>query len=72
MTDAWKLLGWQFSLRKRMSLIYLVKNKERERGQLGVIETKVTTPGKIVPYICCLPSSNISVKKDFDTDVLFN
>ncbi len=32
----------------------------------------VITPEKIVPYKCCLPSSNISVEKDFDTDVLFN
>ncbi len=32
---------------------------------------KVITPVKVVPYKCCLPSSNTSVK-DFDTDVLFN
>ncbi len=38
----------------------------------GAVETKVFTPGKIVPYKCCLPGSNISVKKDFDTDVLLN
>ncbi len=36
------------------------------------METKVVTPGKIVPYMCCLASSSISVKKDLDTDVLFN
>ncbi len=36
------------------------------------MEIKVITPGKIVPYKCCLPNSNISVKKDLDTDVLFN
>ncbi len=29
-------------------------------------------PGKIVPYKCCLPSTNISVKKDFDADVLLS
>ncbi len=32
---------------------------------------KVITPGKIVPYKRCLPSLNISVKRDFDADVLF-
>ncbi len=26
----------------------------------------VITLGKVVPYKCCLPSLNISVKKDFD------
>ncbi len=36
------------------------------------METQVITPGKIVPSKCCLPTWNISVKKDFDTDVLFN
>ncbi len=45
---------------------------ERERGQPGATETKVVTPGKIVPYKCCLPGSNFSMKTDFDTDVLFN
>ncbi len=34
------------------------------------MELKVIMPGKIDPYKCCIPSSNISVKKDFDTDVL--
>ncbi len=33
------------------------------------METKVITPRKIVPYKCCLPSSNISVKKDFNKDI---
>ncbi len=33
---------------------------------------KVIMPGKTVPYKCCLPNSNISVTKVFDTDVLFN
>ncbi len=37
------------------------KMAERER----VVEMKVVTPGKIVPYKCGHPSSNISVKKDF-------
>ncbi len=35
------------------------------------METKVITPGATVPYKCCLPSSKLSVKNDFDTDVLF-
>ncbi len=30
---------------------------------------KVNTPEKIVPYKCCLPSSSISVKKNFDQTV---
>ncbi len=34
----------------------------REREELGAIETKVVTPGKIVP----------GVKKDSDAHVLFN
>ncbi len=38
----------------------------------GAVETKVIMPEKIVPYKCCLPSWNISVKRDFDTDVLLN
>ncbi len=42
---------------------------ERERGEPGAGETKVITPGKIVPFKCCLPGPNISMKKDFDTDV---
>ncbi len=37
----------------------------------GAVETKVITTRKIVSYKCCLPSSNISVKRDFDTDNLF-
>ncbi len=48
------------------------RERERERGELGAVETKVITPGKIVPYKSSLPSSNISLKKDFDTDVLLN
>ncbi len=36
------------------------------------METKVVTPGKIVPGKCCLLSLNIGVKTDFDTDALFN
>ncbi len=35
-------------------------------------EIKVVTPGKIVPYKCCLPSSGISMMKDFHTDDLKN
>ncbi len=37
---------------------------------MGVIETKLITPEKIVPYKCCLPNSNISIKKDFYTDFI--
>ncbi len=44
--------------------------REREREEPGALETKVITPGKIVPSNCCLPNWNICVKKDFDTDVL--
>ncbi len=43
---------------------------KREREELGAVETKVIRPGKTVPYKCCLPSWNISVRTDFDTDVL--
>ncbi len=35
----------------------------------GVVDTKVITPGKIVPYKRCLPSLNVTVMNDFDTDV---
>ncbi len=42
---------------------------EREGGEPRVMETKVITPGKIVPHKCCLPSSNFSMKKDFDRNV---
>ncbi len=38
---------------------------------MGAVETEVIAPGKTVPYKCCLLSLNISMKKDFDTDVLF-
>ncbi len=40
---------------------------QEERGEPGAEGTKVIMPGKK----CCLPDSNISVKKDFDTDVHF-
>ncbi len=33
---------------------------------------KVIMPGAIVPNKCCLSSLNISLKKDFDTDALFD
>ncbi len=47
----------------------MVKNLwARERGELGAIEKKVISPGKIVPYKCCIPSSNIRVKEEFDTN----
>ncbi len=55
--------------------VYLVKrslSKEREREELGAVETKVVMPVKIAPCKYCLPRLNISMKKDFDTDVLFN
>ncbi len=35
----------------------------RKRGELGTVQMKVITPGKIVPHKCCLPSLNISVKR---------
>ncbi len=44
------------------------KKRERERER-GAIETKVITPGKIVPQKCCLLGLNVGVKKDFDTDI---
>ncbi len=44
------------------------RQRERERGESGAVEVKVITPKKIVPHKCRLPSSNISVKKVFDTD----
>ncbi len=49
-----------------------ITEQEKERG---AAQTKVNTPGKIpawltMTYKGCLPSSNISLKKDFDTDVL--
>ncbi len=43
----------------------------RERGEPGDVKIDIITPGKIVPDKCCLPGSNISVKKDFDTDVVY-
>ncbi len=42
-----------------------MRERDRERG---AVQMKVMTPGKIVPYKCSLPSSNISVMKNFDTD----
>ncbi len=45
---------------------------EYTEEELGAVETEVITPGKIVPYEYGLPSSNISIMKDFDTDVLLN
>ncbi len=49
-----------------------VETGYRKGVEPGAIETKVITPGKIVPYKCCLPSSNISVKEDFNKNGLFN
>ncbi len=42
----------------------------REKGELGAVETKVITPEKVVPYKCCLPSSNISLKTSFLTNLV--
>ncbi len=42
------------------------QERERERGQLTAIKTKVITPRKIVLYKCCFPRTNISLKMDFD------
>ncbi len=55
----------EFTLLKGLSVFIWSKTAERERGEL-----KVITPGKIVPYKCCLSSWNISAKKDFYTDIL--
>ncbi len=33
---------------------------------------RVITPGKIVPYKCCLPSTNISVKKILTQKLFLN
>ncbi len=52
------------------SKIVLKKKRKRERGEPGAVEMKVITPGKIVPHKCCLPSLNIGVKTDFDTDIV--
>ncbi len=48
-----------------------VRSKIAEHKGEGSQEMKVTTPGKIVPYKCCIPSSNNSLK-DFGKDVFFN
>ncbi len=37
---------------------------------LGAVKSKIIMHGKIFTHKGCLCSSNISVKKDFDTDVL--
>ncbi len=58
-----------FILLKRMSLLIWSKIAEREREAL---EMKAITRGKTVPYKCCLPGSNKSVKKNCDTDFLYN
>ncbi len=50
----------------------IAEREREEREEPGATEIKVITPGKIVPYKCCLPSLNISVMKDFHTDALFN
>ncbi len=68
-----KLLGMRSSpfLRERLHLFHQKSLSKRERERLGpgTTEIKVITPEKIVPYKCCLPSSDISMKRDFDTDV---
>ncbi len=46
------------------------KIAERE-GKRGAVGTKVITPGKIAPYKNCLPSFNISVRRDFYTKTFF-
>ncbi len=43
------------------------REREREREEPGAVKPEVLTPGKIVPPKCCLPSWNISMKRDFDT-----
>ncbi len=74
LSDTWKLLGIDNSpfSREHLCLFDQKSLSERKRGELGAGETKVITPGKIVPCKCCLPSTNISMKRDFDTDLLLN
>ncbi len=72
----WKLLvvGDSPFWRGHLRLFGQKSLSERERGEPWAIEIKVNTPGKIVPYKV-LPSYcsvNTNVKKDFDTDILFN
>ncbi len=55
------------SLFKRTSAY--IWSKKAELGSRVLPE--VITPGKKKPYKCCLCSSNISMEKDFDMDVLF-
>ncbi len=43
--------------------------REREDGSYS---EEIIRPEKIVPCKCCLPRSNISVKQDFDADVLLS
>ncbi len=50
----------------------VVRQAEHERAEMGAAEMKVTMPGKIVSYKYCLASSNVSMKRDFYTDVLFS
>ncbi len=47
------------------------RETEGERSQ-EMLKLEVFMPGKIVPHKWCLPTLNISLKKDFDTGVLFN
>ncbi len=61
-------LGNSSLLREFLHLFGQKPLSERERVEHGAAEMKVFTHGKIVPYKCCPPSLNISVKKDFDTD----
>ncbi len=54
-----------------MSAFILSEITQRERKESQELSRKkMITSGKIVPYKWRLPSSNISVKKDFDTEVL--
>ncbi len=55
--------------REQLRLFGQKSPSKRERGIKG---KKVVPPGKIVPYDCCLPCWNFTVKTDFDTDVLFD
>ncbi len=67
--------GIDNSSSKENVCVYLVKkwlNKREKEREGAAIEAKVITPGIIVSHKYCFYSSNISMKEDFDTDVLFN
>ncbi len=69
----WMKLQMLHCMARLWSPIVISQSTLRKKWlEAGAVETEVITPGKIVPSKCCLPSWNISVKKNFNTDVLFN